>query len=136
MKTDRVFVLLLVVLLPLSGCFDGGTIDTAEATDDIGDGWINEQGSINDWNLSLSSNQWIEVKSAAGLLEDSGRNITHTYSLTLLETQGWEFKEGFSPIFGGSYTLCIELESDCYIEYPDSNWELTQWSVIYRIHDV
>ena len=38
MKTDRVFVLLLVVLLPLSGCFDGGAIDTAEATDDIGDG--------------------------------------------------------------------------------------------------
>jgi len=33
MKTDRVFVLLLVVLLPLSGCFDGSVGD-ADATDD------------------------------------------------------------------------------------------------------
>jgi len=30
MKTDRVFVLLLVVLLPLSGCFDGSTTGDAE----------------------------------------------------------------------------------------------------------
>jgi len=37
MKTDRVFVLLLVVLLPLSGCFDGtttGDAEGAEGTDD------------------------------------------------------------------------------------------------------
>ena len=33
MKTDRVFVLLLVVLLPLSGCF-GGSVGDADATDD------------------------------------------------------------------------------------------------------
>jgi len=33
MKTDRVFVLLLVVLLPLSGCFDGSVGD-ADATED------------------------------------------------------------------------------------------------------
>jgi|GEM_PF-4903579 len=33
MKTDRIFVLLLVVLLPLSGCFDGSVGD-ADATDD------------------------------------------------------------------------------------------------------
>ncbi|MDC0340564.1 hypothetical protein OAM96_01250 [Candidatus Poseidoniaceae archaeon] len=36
MKTDRVFVLLLVVLLPLSGCFDGsvGDADATDADDD------------------------------------------------------------------------------------------------------
>ena len=33
MKTDRVFVLLLVVLLPLSGCFDGSTTGDAEGAD-------------------------------------------------------------------------------------------------------
>jgi len=33
MKTDRVFVLLLVVLLPLSGCF-GGSVGDADATGD------------------------------------------------------------------------------------------------------
>ena len=36
MKTDRIFVLLLVVLLPLSGCFDGsvGDADATDADDD------------------------------------------------------------------------------------------------------
>ncbi len=34
MKTDRVFVLLLVVLLPLSGCFGGGSVGDADAADD------------------------------------------------------------------------------------------------------
>ena len=33
MKTDRVFVLLLIVLLPLSGCFDG-SVGGADAADD------------------------------------------------------------------------------------------------------
>jgi hypothetical protein len=33
MNTDRVFVLLLVVLLPLSGCFDGGSVGDADADD-------------------------------------------------------------------------------------------------------
>ena len=37
MKTDRVFVLLLVVLLPLSGCFDGSVGD-ADASDDTSEG--------------------------------------------------------------------------------------------------
>jgi hypothetical protein len=32
MNTDRIFVLLLVVLLPLSGCFDGGSVGEADAT--------------------------------------------------------------------------------------------------------
>ena len=35
MKTDRVFVLLLVVLLPLSGCFDGTTTGEVEAQDEV-----------------------------------------------------------------------------------------------------
>ena len=33
MKTDRIFVLLLVVMLPMSGCFDDAVGD-AEGTDD------------------------------------------------------------------------------------------------------
>ena len=37
MKTDRIFVLLLVVMLPMSGCFDDAVGD-AEGTDDATDG--------------------------------------------------------------------------------------------------
>ena len=31
MRNDQIFVLLLVVLLPMSGCFDGGTAGVGEA---------------------------------------------------------------------------------------------------------
>ena len=34
MRNDQIFVLLLVVLLPLSGCFDGGGVGEAEGADD------------------------------------------------------------------------------------------------------
>ena len=33
MRKDQIFVLLLVVLLPLTGCFDGGGIGDADAQD-------------------------------------------------------------------------------------------------------
>ena len=33
MRNDQIFVLLLVILLPMSGCFDGAVGD-AEGTDD------------------------------------------------------------------------------------------------------
>jgi len=135
MKTDHVFVLLLVVLLPLSGCFDGGAIDTAEATDDIGDGWINEQGVENNWNISLTSNQWIEVQSATGIAPWGSENLTYTIPLMLEENAGWKFVNDLSPIFGGSYTLCRMSENACYVD-SENDWGITQWSIIYRIHDV
>ena len=34
MRNDQIFVLLLVVLLPLSGCFDGGSVGEAEGAED------------------------------------------------------------------------------------------------------
>ena len=37
MRNDQIFVLLLVVLLPLSGCFDGGGVGEAEGAHDSGD---------------------------------------------------------------------------------------------------
>jgi len=42
MNTDRVFVLLLVVLLPLSGCFDGGSVGDADADDGISEDSTND----------------------------------------------------------------------------------------------
>jgi hypothetical protein len=37
MRNDQIFVLLLVVLLPLSGCFDAGGIGEAEGADESGE---------------------------------------------------------------------------------------------------
>ena len=54
MTTDRVFVLLLVIMLPMSGCFGG--VGDAEAGDNGDDSdWINERGiGEPNWNISLS----------------------------------------------------------------------------------
>ena len=37
MRNDQIFVLLLVVLLPMSGCFDGGGVGEAEGAQDSTD---------------------------------------------------------------------------------------------------
>ena len=41
MKTDRIFVLLLVVLLPMSGCFDDAVGDAEGADDSSGTTVVN-----------------------------------------------------------------------------------------------
>ena len=46
MRNDQIFVLLLVILLPMSGCFDGAVGD-AEGTDDATDGGSDTGDSTN-----------------------------------------------------------------------------------------
>ena len=108
MRKDQIFVLLLVFLLPMTGCF-GGIVGDAEADDDDNDDdepqWINDVGtSPITWNLSLNPNQWLEVKSSYGLLvmgENSSQEEITQYGLAVSEETGWSVNGGFSPIFGG-----------------------------------
>ena len=55
MRNDQIFVLLLVVLLPMSGCFGGGTagVGEAEGAQDTG----GEDTSINRALLPLRPHQ-------------------------------------------------------------------------------
>jgi hypothetical protein len=65
MKTDRIFVLLLVVMLPMSGCFDDGVGD-AEAADDTDEGTT----VINNYyynNTSQSNTQQLTYFSSGGI---------------------------------------------------------------------
>ena len=55
MKTDRVFVLLIVVLLPLSGCFDGTTTGDAEGAEGAEDA-LSTTIVNNYYNNSTNSN--------------------------------------------------------------------------------
>ena len=145
MRNDQIFVLLLVVLLPMSGCF-GGVIGDAEADDDDSDDdhaqWINDVGiSPISWNLTLNQNQWLEVKSAVGLLTTDSNNSdeeTNQYPLAVTEQNGWMVgSSGHSPIFGGIYSMCgLMVEETCYSSDPDGNWFYSDWTIIYRIHSV
>ena len=124
MRKDQIFVLLLIFLLPMTGCF-GGVVGDSEAdngdSDDDEPQWINDVGTspIN-WNLSLNQNQWLEVKSSYGLLamggdENSSQEEITQYGLIVSEDTGWSVNAGFSPIFGGDYSICgIFVEENCY----------------------
>ena len=140
MTTDRVFVLLLVIMLPMSGCFGG--VGDAEAGDNDDDSdWINERGiGEPNWNISLSDDEWLEVKSAAWIGEytSSENNETDQGSLVLQEDSDWVLGSGsFSPIFGGQYHLCLFYEDGiCYQSYPGDQFQMREFSIIYRIHSV
>jgi hypothetical protein len=144
MRKDQIFVLLLVLLLPMTGCF-GDVVGDAQADDDDDDSepeWINDRGTgTMDWTLNLSENQWLEVKSAAGLLTTNANTSDQEleqYSLIVHEIDGWLVGSGqFSPIFGGDYELCgIQVEEFCFSSDPQGNWFISDWSIIYRIHSV
>ncbi|MDA7845934.1 hypothetical protein N9A87_02665 [Euryarchaeota archaeon] len=128
----------------MTGCF-GGLVGDAEADDDESDKdepqWINDVGTspIN-WNLSLNQNQWLEVKSSVGLLvigENSSEEEITQYGLAVSEQTGWSVSVGFSPIFGGDYSICgMLIDGNCYSNDPDGDWYISDWSIIYRIHSV
>jgi hypothetical protein len=71
MRNDQIFVLLLVILLPLSGCFDGAVGD-AEGTDDTSSGTTVMNNYYN--NSTTVIQQTPEIISIGGLIE----NVTHT----------------------------------------------------------
>jgi len=58
MRNDQIFVLLLVVLLPMSGCFDGGTAGVGEAEGAQDSGGASETTVVNNYynNTTTSSN--------------------------------------------------------------------------------
>lgn len=143
MRKDQIFVLLLLLLLPMTGCF-GDIVGDAQADDDdyAEPEWINDRGTgTMDWTLNLSESQWLEVKSAAGLLTTNANTSDQEleqYSLIIHESDGWVVGNGqFSPIFGGDYELCgIQVEEFCFSSDPQGNWFISDWSIIYRIHSV
>ena len=87
MKTDRIFVLLLVVMLPMSGCFDDAVGD-AEAEEDS-----SETTVINNYynNSTTVIQQTPEIISIGGLIE----SVAHTgttipYYVTMINTSAGE----------------------------------------------
>ena len=151
MRKDQIFVLLLIFLLPMTGCF-GGLIGDAEADDDDSDDdhppWINDVGTtITNWSLTLQDDEWLEVKSAASLLtytspSNNGTQQSSTdaeqVGMTVQENSNWRLgSDSFSPIFGGEYHLCLFYEDGvCYQNHPNSQYQMVEFSIIYRIHSV
>ena len=124
---------LLILSVGLAGCT--GDEDHEE---DEGPDWVNERGNASQaWNISLEEDEWIEVQSVQSLADYNEDPVI--FNSYIVSEEGFAVSVGFSPIFGGNYTLCFsgQLRYDgCLTEDPDGDWVASEWSIIYRIHEV
>ena len=116
--------------------FINGTMETE---------WINDRGdSGHHWNISLSDDEWLEVKSARAImyLYHDGDGHFESWPAMIVSDEGYIAQApsyssvGSSPIFGGDYSLCIDWNDGICYDYNrgGSEYEIVEWSVIYRIH--
>lgn len=133
MKTKSMILALLMLCVGLAGCT--GDDDHEE---DGGPDWINDRGNAAQiWNISLEEDEWIEVQSAQSLAAYNQDSVI--FNSYIVSGEGFALSVGFSPIFGGNYSICFsgELRYDgCLMEDPDGDWMVSEWSIIYRIHKV
>ena len=117
MRNDQIFVLLLVILLPMSGCFDGAVGD-AEGTDDATDGTT----VINNYHNGSSGSQdrdWHTIGDIVSSRWTDGHNTNPPSSRCL------EYGPSYDPD-DGSY-----LGEECKrFGYPESaeDWDSTNCS--------
>jgi len=98
MRKDQIFVLMLVVLLPLTGCFDGGGIGEAEGAQD-------SSNSVQENNEILYS---VHIES------DSSHSVTLNGTTLKMESGYWQGSEDWRPI-GGVFKVYYSIDcSDGY----------------------
>ena len=120
MKTDRIFVLLLVVMLPMSGCFDDGVGD-AEAADDTDEGTtvINNYYYNNTTIIESEESQPTEFFTVGRTLDVNDPSI----GFTMIGTTAVYTMHSFSTVAGQTVYVhllksnnpphSVYLESDC-----------------------
>jgi len=156
MQTKAALMVLVLLSGTIAGCTgdpDGGANDEIDAEtlqnlQDFINGtmepeWINDRGdSGHQWTLSLSDDQWLEVASATAIMYHYHDGQDHFTSWQALIVSDEAYIAGYgtnsesiSPIFGGNYSLCINWDDGiCYDYDRDTEYEIVEWSVIYRVH--
>jgi len=156
MEYKAILMALVLVSSALAGCTgdpDAGGNDEIDAEtlqnlQDFINGtmateWINDRGdSGHYWNISLSDEEWLEVASAEAVMYHyhDGEDHFTSWPAMIVSDEGHIAQygrnyESKSPIFGGNYSLCINWDDGiCYDYDRDTEYEIVEWSVIYRIH--
>lgn len=114
MRNDQIFVLLLVILLPMSGCFDGAVGD-AEGTDDASDGASDTgEGTSSE---SSQSRTWYSSGDTAYNYWQDGQNVN----------SGQQRCIDYGPVYDSS--TGEYLGDDCReTDYPseEAHWNVTE----------
>jgi len=152
MRKDQIFVLLLVILLPLSGCFDGA-VGEAEADD-------SENNSNHDSDLMYSISQMADENTTTGCQSDGMDSCYLMYQFT---TNATELVEVVNFYAGGAH-MGERISTDCgngfkgssssgFLPFSDRDCEHTviisftysngeprspypYFSLVYKIHEV
>jgi peptidyl-prolyl cis-trans isomerase B (cyclophilin B) len=54
----------------------------------------------------------------------------------VMSDNAYYFRSGMAPTFGGNYSICVDISGmNCYPYDLGSDYELYEWSIIYRIHN-
>ena len=153
MRGKAILMALAMVTTALAGCTGTDGVSEIEEGDMQGiwdlvnnthePEWVNDRGdSGHYWNISLSDDEWLEVASAAAIMYHyhDGQDHFTSWPALIVSDKGYiagygTNSERISPIFGGNYSLCINWDDGiCYDYDRDTEYEIVEWSVIYRIH--
>ena len=102
-RKDQIFVLMLVILLPLTGCFDAA-VGEAEAEDDVTVSPLNDES-----NGMFSVSGMVDENTPTGC-ESEGYD--HCYLMYEFNTNSGEFVELISLYVGGAYEG-FGIDTDC-----------------------
>jgi len=151
MKIDRVFVLLLVVMLPMTGCFDDAVGeadaqgDTSDDTTDSGTNtgtetsqsriWYSSAGSYNDYWNDGQINGYISENGTSSTIRDNGERCVAWgpyYNSSTGEYVGEECTEFRRPTSPSDWNLtdCTENNGEVIWPYTDEQYE--NWNQYYE----
>ena len=115
MKTDRIFVLLLVVLLPMSGCFDD-TVGDAEGAEENSGTTVNHHYYNNTTNVLQDSTVVMTVH-----IEEGQTHTVHLNGTTLQLMDVYSNNNGYWQLTGGNVGISMDCENGftmiTYINY-------------------
>ena len=151
MRNDQIFVLMLVVLLPLTGCFDGAVGD-AEGSEELGPAITEdsqmyhiytESSERNVANISVNSNQVLEIVSATMIVvydDNYSNNNPVLRTLWVTSASCYSGDENASQFYDSDYNDFVwKSDGPCDYtigHYMGDDYGTAYSSIVYRIHTV
>ena len=139
MRKDQIFVLMLVILLPMSGCFDGA-IGEAEADEDSGEYTENEYQDVirtvyigpgDVVNITLDGNTTLELVSGLRTVTSDTESDAYWYVdmdlFYFMHCEGYNFPNNHFRLNAESLYAANLPDTICYLELDttshNSNYE-------------
>jgi hypothetical protein len=139
MRNDQIFVLLLVVLLPMSGCFDGGSVGEAEGAQDSdeasgGTTVVNHYYNNTTTSSNAQERTWYSSGGSYNYYWDDGQSVQSgqqrcvdygpSYDQTTGEYVGEACRETAYPEQASDWNLTSCTENGGFVQWTNLNsWQ-------------